>query len=97
MSPKQAMATPIMTGMTAFRLAMDTGFFSIMPMPMVKAGTSDRITWLKFTETYRSETFPMAMLSEKMTENPKMYFRPLASSSLRVMFPNSFWKNPTCG
>jgi hypothetical protein len=39
---------------------------------MTITGTSARHTWLKFTDTHRSEVFPMAMFSENMTEKARI-------------------------
>ncbi len=45
-------------------------------------GTNALATWLKLTETQRSEVFPMAMFSEKMIENSTMDRRLLPSICL---------------
>lgn len=51
----------------------------MMLMNITTMGTNALATWLKLTETQRSEVFPMAMFSEKMTENSTMDRRLLPS------------------
>ena len=70
-------------GITAFRRSLDIVYRRKQPIAIVIAGTKDRITWLKFTLTYLSETFPIAMLREKMMENARISFLPEASSVCR--------------
>ena len=68
-SPKQAMATPPTTGTTAQSLAPLVLFPMQHPIRIATAGTRLLMTWLKFTDTYRSDTLPMAMFMLNTTEN----------------------------
>ena len=61
-----------MTHITLTILLDENAFPCANPNAMVAAGTRLRITWLKFTETRRRETLPMAMLREKTMEKRKM-------------------------
>jgi len=79
-SPKHAMATPMTIGMTAKILFIEICFFKKRPIIIVTAGTRDRMTWLKFTETLLRDTLPMAIFKEKITENPSIYRLPMSSS-----------------
>jgi len=60
--------TPRTTIITETILEEEKSFPCARPKAMVAAGTRERITWLKFTDTCRRETLPMAMLREKITE-----------------------------
>jgi hypothetical protein len=61
-----------------------------IPITIVKKGTKDLITWLKLTETYCNDTFPIAMFRENIKENHRMYDRPLLSRSFRTKWPSHF-------
>lgn len=69
MSPKVAIATPSTTGSTANCRLFEISFFNIKPIAIVNAGTRLRMTWLKLTETYLSDTLPTAMFKLNMMEN----------------------------
>lgn len=66
------MATPTTIGKTDNIRCHVNCLPAITPMTMVTTGTNDRITWLKFTETWLRLTLPTATFRENMTEKKRI-------------------------